>query len=73
MDDNPRAFLEELKRTVFRRSVGKIALAVVFAMAVIRFITNLTWYLLLPILDAFFRQSGSVLFAKREAFPAVQL
>ena len=73
MDDNPRAFLEELKRTVFRRSVGKIALAVVFAMAVIRFITNLTWYLLLPILDAFFRQSGSVLFQERKPFPALQL
>ena len=73
MDDNPRAFLEDLKHSVFRRSVGRIALAVVLAMAVIRFITNLTWYLLLPVLDTFLRQSGSVLFAKREPFPAVQL
>ncbi|MFI5107241.1 MAG: hypothetical protein ACHP78_00175 [Terriglobales bacterium] len=73
MDDNPRAFLEELKHSIFRRSVGKIALAVVFAMAVMRFISNLIWYLVIPILNEFFRQSGSVLFPKERQFPVVQL
>jgi|ERR1043165_5622069 large-conductance mechanosensitive channel len=48
MDDTPTAFLEEIRRSILRKRVGQIALAVVIAQAIWRLISALTWYLFIP-------------------------
>jgi large-conductance mechanosensitive channel len=51
MDDTPKAFLEELRLSVLKKRVGQIALAVVLAQAVWRFIGSLVWYVIIPVID----------------------
>ncbi|PYX86383.1 MAG: hypothetical protein DMG68_15560 [Acidobacteria bacterium] len=50
MDDTPKAFVEELRSSVLKKRVGQIALAVVLAQEVIRFLNSLVWYLIIPII-----------------------
>jgi large-conductance mechanosensitive channel len=71
MDDNPKAFLEELRSGILKKRVGQIALAVVLAQAVWRLLNTLTWYLIIPLIGrALYGQTESVLFenAKRNPF-----
>ena len=63
MDDSPKGLLGELRTAVLKKRVGQIALAVVLAEAIYRFISAITWYLIIPILGkALHGQTESVLF-----------
>ena len=63
MDDNPKAFLEELRSGILKRRVGQIALAVVLAQAVFRLLNSITWYLIVPLIGrALNGHTESVLF-----------
>jgi len=70
MDDTPKAFLEELRVSVLKKRVGQIALAVVLAQAVWRFISSLTWYLIIPLIGRVLEgHTESVLFERATAHP----
>ena len=63
MDDTPKGLLGELRTSVLKKRVGQIALAVVLAEAVIRLVSALTWYLIIPVIGKSLRgQTESVLF-----------
>ena len=67
MDDTPRAFIEEFRAAILKKRVGQIAIAVVLAEAVWRFLNALTWYLIMPIIGRFLQgQTESVLFPQFE-------
>ena len=64
-DDTPKGLWSELQSSIVRTSIGRIALAVVLAQAVLRFIYTITWNVLIPFVANFFdRQSESVLFQR---------
>jgi large-conductance mechanosensitive channel len=65
----PKAFFEELRSGILKKRVGQIALAVVLAQAIWRFVSSLTWYLIIPVLGRLQGQSESVLFSKSTARP----
>jgi large-conductance mechanosensitive channel len=70
MDDTPKAFLEELRSSLLKRTVGQIALAVVLAEAAWRFVSSLTWYLIIPMIGKALRgNTESVLFRKSTTYP----
>jgi len=70
MDDTPRAFFEELRSGILKKRVGQIALAVVLAEVIWRFVRALTWYLVVPLIGRFFQgQTESVLFRSSTARP----
>jgi len=63
--DTPKGLWGELQLSIVRTSIGRIALAVVLAQAVLAFIRTLVWYLFMPIIaELLHRQSESVLFEK---------
>jgi len=63
MDDTPQGLLVELRSSVLKKRIGQIALAVILAEAVFRLISQLTWYLIIPILGRLLHgQTESVLF-----------
>jgi large-conductance mechanosensitive channel len=64
-DDTPKALWAELQSRIVRTSIGRIALAVVLAQAVLSFIRVLVWNLLMPIVaNLLHHQSESVLFER---------
>jgi large-conductance mechanosensitive channel len=70
VDDTPKAFLEELRSSLLRRTVGQIALAVVLAEAASRLVSSLTWYLIIPLIGRALRgNTESVLFSGSSARP----
>ena len=74
MDENPKQFIEELRSAILRKRVGQIALAIVLAQAVIRFLNALVWYLLIPAISNILENhTESVLFKDRRSFPWEQL
>jgi large-conductance mechanosensitive channel len=63
--DTPKGLWNELQLSILRTIIGRIALAVVLAQAVLGFIRTLVWYLFMPIVAEFLHhQSESVLFEK---------
>jgi large-conductance mechanosensitive channel len=65
MDDTPKGFLDELRGSILRRTVGQIAIAVVLAEAAWKLVSSLTWYLILPMIARALRgNTESVLFSK---------
>jgi large-conductance mechanosensitive channel len=70
VDDTPKAFLEELRSSLLKRTVGQIALAVVLAEAFWRLVTSLTWYLIIPGIGKALRgNTESVFFKNSSAYP----
>ncbi|HEX3321495.1 MAG TPA: MscL family protein [Terriglobales bacterium] len=70
MDENPKAFLEELRSGILKKRVGQIALAVVLAQAVWRLLNAFTWYVLVPIIGkAISGRTESVLFESAARLP----
>ena len=70
MDDTPKGLLRELKTSVLKKRVGQIALAVVLAEGVLRLVTALTWYLIIPVIGKSLRgQTESVLFQAASTNP----
>jgi large-conductance mechanosensitive channel len=64
-DDTPKALWGELQSSIVRTSIGRIALAVVLAQAVLNFIRTFVWNLLMPIVaNLLHHQSESVLFER---------
>jgi len=61
--DTPKGLWGELQLSIVRTSVGRIALAVVLAQAVLGLIRTLVWYVFMPVVaDFLHQQSTSVLF-----------
>ncbi|HKR86012.1 MAG TPA: MscL family protein [Terriglobales bacterium] len=70
MDDTPKAFFEELRSGIMKKRVGQIALAVVLAQAIWRFVSSLNWYLVMPVLGRFLHgQTESVFLPNSTARP----
>ena len=68
--DTPRHLLTELQSSLARTNIGRIALAVVLAQAVLGFIRTVVWNLLMPIVASFLHhQSESVLFEQYRETP----
>ena len=68
--DTPKGLWGELQTSIVRTSIGRIALAVVLAQAVLAFIRTMVWYLLMPIVAEFLHhQSESVLFEQYRERP----
>ncbi len=68
--DTPKGLWNELQLSILRTSIGRIALAVVLAQAVLGFIRTFVWYLFMPIVAEFLHhQSESVLFEKYRDSP----
>ena len=69
-DESPKQFLEELKQSIFRRRIGQIALAIVLAEAIIRYLNALTWYVVIPVISNGLKgHTESVLFPGQRTFP----
>src|SRR5690349_19997102 len=69
-DESPKQFLEELKQSIFRRRIGQIALAIVLAEAIIRYLNALTWNVVSPIISNGLKgHTESVLFPGQRTFP----
>ncbi|HEY4901082.1 MAG TPA: MscL family protein [Terriglobales bacterium] len=70
MDDTPNGLIGELRASVLKKRVGQIALAVVLAEAALRLVSNLTWYLIIPIIGKSLRgHTESVLFEAASSNP----
>ncbi len=54
MDDTPSAFFQELRDTVLRRSIGRIALAVLLALALLQLLNAIVVGAIFPILAYLF-------------------
>jgi large-conductance mechanosensitive channel len=69
-DDTPSGLWTELQSSIVRTSIGRIALAVVLAQAVLGFIGTLAWNLLMPIVaNLLHHSSESVLFERYRETP----
>ena len=68
-NDTPKGLWSELQSSIVRTSIGRIALAVVLAQAILNLIRTLVWDLLMPIVANLLNNSSeSVLFERyREA------
>jgi large-conductance mechanosensitive channel len=74
VDDTPKGFGLEFKSAILKKRVGQIALAVVLAEACIRFLSALTWFLVIPIISSLLEgHTESVLFSSKPVFPWQQL
>jgi large-conductance mechanosensitive channel len=63
MEDTPQSFVEEFRIAILRKRVGQIALAVVIAEALWRFLDSMVWLLMVPVIaKTFLTHSDSVLF-----------
>jgi large-conductance mechanosensitive channel len=74
MDDTPRQFVHELRSTLLKKFVGRIAVAIVLAEACLRVLNALTWFLVIPVIAAVLKgNTESVLFKNQQVFPWEQL
>ena len=74
MDETPRQFAQELRSSLLKKFVGRIAVAIVLAEACLRFLNALTWFLVIPIIAIVLNgQTESVLFKNHKVFPWEQL
>src|SRR5689334_20921297 len=63
MDDTPTAFFTELKNGILKKRVGQIAVAVVLAEEVLRFLATIVWSLIIPVIGKLLQgNTESVLF-----------
>jgi large-conductance mechanosensitive channel len=63
MNDTPGAFLAEFRRSVLKRRIGWIAIAIILAQAILRLMSGVTYYFIVPVLGRMFGgNSDSVLF-----------
>jgi len=69
-DDSPKGLIAELRKSVLKKRIGQIALAVVLAEAIWRLISAFTWYLIIPTIGKSLRgQTESVLFEVESRTP----
>jgi large-conductance mechanosensitive channel len=70
LDDTPKAFIQELRSSLLRRTVGQIAIAVLLAQAALRLVNALIWYFVIPLLGRALRgDTESVLFSSATTRP----
>ena len=70
MDDTPRGLLGEFRSSVLKKRVGQIALGIVLAESMIRLVSALTWYLIIPIIGKFLHgQTESVILESARSNP----
>src|SRR5581483_2170559 len=70
MDGSPSEFLHELRHALLRKRIGQIALAVLIAQEILRFIASIVWNLFLPLIGRFLAgQTESVLFERSTRNP----
>jgi large-conductance mechanosensitive channel len=70
LDDTPKDFVQELRSSLLKRTVGQIAIAVLLAQAALRLVNALIWYFVIPVLGRALRgNTESVLFSSATAHP----
>lgn len=63
MNDTPRDLVAEFRRSVLKRRIGWIVIAIILAQAILRLVGGVTYYLIVPVLGRMFGgNSNSVLF-----------
>ena len=74
VDDTPRLFAYELRSSLLKKFVGRVAVAIILAEAFLRFINALTWFLVIPAIAVVLKgNTESVLFKNQKVFPWEQL